>query len=216
MKVVKVYGALKDRLGEGVFNFDVDTPSEALRALISNFPGLDKWLIDSEKDGIGYRVLLGENQIEEENLTDLVLPWSDREVFKIIPVIAGAGRGGWRGIFMGAALIGASFLFPGAGMFGAGAGVIGAGATGFTLTALTAVGTIMSGIGASMILGGVSELISPTPPVQGMREVQRNRNYSFSGITNPAQTGVAVPIAYGRVFVGSAVISSGLDVDQVL
>ena len=56
MKVVKVYGALKDRLGEGVFNFDVDTPSEALRALISNFPGLDKWLIDSEKDGIGYRV----------------------------------------------------------------------------------------------------------------------------------------------------------------
>ena len=40
-----------------------------------------------------------------------------QEDIHIVPVISGAGRGTGR-ILLGAALIGASFLFPGAGMFG--------------------------------------------------------------------------------------------------
>ena len=42
MKVVKVYGELKKRLGgKSQFKFDVRTPAEALRALCANFPGLE-------------------------------------------------------------------------------------------------------------------------------------------------------------------------------
>ena len=37
---------------------------------------------------------------------------------------------------------------------------------------------------------------------------------SFSGVVNTGRQGLPVPIAYGRVFVGSAVISSGFDVDH--
>ena len=44
MKVVKVYGALKKRLGQSRFEFDVATPAEAVRALCANFPGLQKWV----------------------------------------------------------------------------------------------------------------------------------------------------------------------------
>jgi len=33
-------------------------------------------------------------------------------------------------------------------------------------------------------------------------------------VVNTAKQGLPVPIAYGHVFVGSAVLSSGLDVDQ--
>jgi predicted phage tail protein len=47
-----------------------------------------------------------------------------------------------------------------------------------------------------------------------LKEANRIQNFSFSGITNTSQQGLAVPIAYGRVVVGSAVISSGLDVDH--
>ncbi len=47
-----------------------------------------------------------------------------------------------------------------------------------------------------------------------LKEANRIQNFSFSGITNTSQQGLAVPIAYGRVFVGSAVISSGFDVDH--
>ena len=58
MKVVKVYGELKKRLwGKSQFKFDVRTPAEALKALCANFPGLDQWLLDSEKDGVAYKVL---------------------------------------------------------------------------------------------------------------------------------------------------------------
>tara|TARA_R100001443_G_scaffold116212_3_gene136043 strand:+ start:1158 stop:1802 length:645 start_codon:yes stop_codon:yes gene_type:complete len=214
MKVVKVHGVLEEKLGQSSFEFDVNTPAEAIRALTANFSGLDKWIVDSEQDGIAYKVLIGKTVIGEENFSDLGLPFSDRETFEIVPVIGGAGSG-FKQFLIGAALIGASFLFPGAGMFGSGAGIIGKGATGFALKAWTAAGTLLSGIGANMLLGGVAEMINPTQQPD-FKEVQRSKDYTFSGITNTAQQGVAVPIVYGRAFVGSAVISSGLDVDQLL
>ena len=111
MKVVKVYGALRERLGKCRFELDVATPAQAIKALCVNFPGLDKWLVDSEKDGIGYRVKVGRQQATPEDISVLGLPWSEREVFSITPVIAGAGGGNpVTSVLFGVALIGASFL----------------------------------------------------------------------------------------------------------
>ena len=59
MKVVKVYGALKERLGQGTFEFNVETPAQAIRALCANFIGLEKWFIDNDQNGIAYKVLVG-------------------------------------------------------------------------------------------------------------------------------------------------------------
>mgnify|MGYP003108413896 CR=1 FL=1 len=219
MKVVRVYGALKKRLGnQGSFEFDVRTPAEAIKALCANFEGLEKWLIDSEQDGIGYRVLLGKEEINEEKIQYLGYPWSAQDIFSITPVLTGSGRGG-RSFLFGAALIGASFLFPGAGMFGtyglggaAAAGTTGAAVVGSAF--MTGIGTALSGIGASLVLGGIAEIISPTPTMGDLTEANKLENFSFSGIINTAQQGLPVPIAYGRCFCGSAVISSGLDVEQ--
>jgi predicted phage tail protein len=52
MKVVKVYGALRKYLGQCRFQFEADTPAQAIKALCVNFPGLDKWLLDSEQNGV--------------------------------------------------------------------------------------------------------------------------------------------------------------------
>ncbi len=49
MKVVKVYGALRELLGKTRFEFVADTPAQAMRALLVNFPQLEQWLVDSEK-----------------------------------------------------------------------------------------------------------------------------------------------------------------------
>tara|TARA_Y100000592_G_scaffold41564_1_gene65884 strand:+ start:20666 stop:21367 length:702 start_codon:yes stop_codon:yes gene_type:complete len=213
MKVVKVYGALRERLGQCRFELNVATPAQAVKALCVNFPGLDKWLIDSEQDGVGYRVRVGKEEATPDDISILGLPWSEREVFSITPVVAGAG-GGFGRILFGALLIGASFAFPGAGLFGASA----FGAFGGPIAAagtLTTVGTALSAVGAGLVLTGVSQIISPTPPSGlELKEANRIQNFSFSGITNTSQQGLAVPIAYGRLFVGSAVISSGLDVDH--
>ena len=93
MKVVKVYGALRKKLGQCRFEFHAETPAEALKALCVNFPGLDKWLIDSEQDGVGYRVSIGKEKVTGDNAQRFCHPWSEREVFSITPVLAGAGQG---------------------------------------------------------------------------------------------------------------------------
>ena len=205
MKIVKVYGALKKRLGQGRFELDVATPAEAIRALCANFPGLQKWIIDSEQDGIGYKVKVGKESIEEDNLENLHLPWSERDVFSITPVLTGAGRG-WGKVLIGALLIGAAIMFPGA-QFGLGGFKAAAGYSGFQ----AAVGQI----GIAVTLMGVAEMISPVPPGPP-GEAEQLESFNFSGVVNTSRIGTPVPIAYGRVFVGSSVISSGLDVDQLI
>ena len=219
MKVVKVYGELRKRLGQCRFEFDVATPAQAVKALCVNFPGLDKWLIDSEQDGVGYRVKIGKEDVTPASSDLLAMPWSEREVFSITPVVAGAGGGVGR-IFLGVALIGASFFFPGAGLsgtsglLGAGQAIVGVSSTS-VLTA-AAIGSGLSAIGAGLVLSGAADIISPTAPpgLEASKEAAKMQNMSFSGVVNTARQGLPVPIAYGRVFVGAAVISSGFDVDH--
>ena len=203
MKIVKVYGALKKRLGQGRFELDVATPAEAIRALCANFPGLQKWIIDSEQDGIGYKVKVGKESIEEDNLENLHFPWSERDVFSITPVLTGAGRG-WGKVLIGALLIGAAVMFGPTGAWAGSSFTIGAGAA-----------KVMTSVGISVSLMGVAEMLSPVPP--GPPEDPNNvSSFNFSGVVNTSRIGTPVPIAYGRVFVGSSVISSGLDVDQLI
>jgi len=214
MKVVKVYGALRKRLGQCRFQFEADTPAQAIKALCVNFPGLDKWLLDSEQDGVAYRVTIGKEKITEEDLSPLVMPWSERQVFSITPVIAGAGRTGAM-IGIGIGLIALSFAIPGLAFGAVLAGQISSGVGNLILIG----GQIAGALGASLALGGVAQLISPqqtyTSTERG-NEAARFESFTFSGITNTAQQGLPVPICYGRAYIGSAVISSGLDVDQLI
>ena len=212
MKVVKVYGALRKKLGQSRFEFEAATPAQALKALCINFPGLDKWLIDSEKDGVGYRVMVGKEHVTDD-LSALVMPWSEREVFSITPVIAGAGRGLGQ-ILLGAALITTAILVPGA-QFGASGfkavALEGAKAATFGAKLAAAAGTL--GIGLTFF--GIAQAISPQPDVPDFDESAQLESFSFSNVVNTSRQGLPVPIAYGRVFVGSAIISSGTDVDEV-
>jgi predicted phage tail protein len=210
MKVVKVYGALRKKLGQCRFEFEVDTPAQAIKALCVNFPGLDKWLIDSEQSGMAFRASLGRERITEENLGVAVLPWSEREVFSITPVIAGAGQGVGQ-VLAGIGLVALALINP----FGAAA----IGTFGLTAPiAVTSLLTPVAGIGVSLILGGVAQMISPQPTTTFLergKEAARLESFSFSGIVNTSQQGMPVPVVYGRVFTGSAVLSSGLDVAQL-
>ena len=204
MKVVKVYGELKKRLGQGRFELDVATPAEAVRALCANFPGLQKWIVDSEQDGVGFKVKVGKDSIKEDNLEELHYPWSERDVFSITPVLTGAGRG-WGKVIVGALLIGAAIMFPGA-SWGMGGFKAAAGFSGFQ----AAIGQL----GIAITLMGVAEMLSPVPKMPD--DPEQLQSFSFSGVVNTSKIGTPVPIAYGRLFVGSSVISSGLDVDQLV
>jgi len=115
----------------------------------------------------------------------------------IVPVIKGAGRGLGQ-ILAGALLIGlAVFAGPAIG------GMLGGGAFGAAAT------KALGYIGTALLYGGVSQLLSPSPP--SIPEASKLQSFSFSGIVNVADQGLPVPICYGRVITGSVVISAGLN-----
>ena len=203
MKTVKVYGKLRELLGQCRFELNVSTPAQAFKALIVNFPELERFILDSEKDGVSYRMMVGRQHFGEHNMQDLGLPFGEKEVFSIAPVIAGAGGSVGR-ILLGAGLIATAFLVPGlgtslgtVGVFGKTLGVVSAG---------------IGAIGAGLALGGISEIISPTPKPQQRSEAERLQSFTFSGIVNTTTQGTPVPVILGRAYAGSVVISSGLDV----
>ena len=192
MKVVKVYGALRELLGQCRFELDVVTPSQAVKALCVNFPQLERWLLDSEKHGVAYRVMVGKQKATAEDVSPLLLPFGEREVFSITPVVTGAGGGGGvTSIILGVALVAVSIIVP---------------AATFGLTSMLGVGLV----GGSLILGGVAQLLAPTPTVPKFEDSPQSQleSFSFSGIVNTSRQGVPVPIVLGRAYAGSVVISS--------
>lgn len=211
MKVVKVYGELRKLLGQCRFELDVVTPAQAIKALCANFPQLERWLIDSEKDGVAYRVTLGKQKATEEDVSPLLLPFGEREVFSITPVIAGAGRGVGQ-VLLGVALIAVAIAVPAVAFSGGSFGV--ASGTFAAATFGTKLAIIGGNLGIALVLGGIAQMLSPTPQPRKFEEAQQLESFSFSGIVNTARQGVPVPIVLGRAYAGSVVISSGLDVEQ--
>lgn len=216
MKVVKVYGRIAEFVGARSFKADVSTPAEAVRFLLANFPGLEKFLVDGDREGYGYRVRVGGQPVMADD--ELQIPREKARTISIVPVLSGAG-GGLGQIFAGIGLIAASILLGpvGAVIGGLGAGVLGATAA-----------TVVAGIGFSLALGGVAQMLSPIPKLNtsmaggrasysgsqnGDRaDPKRLESYNFSGIQNTSSQGLPVPVIYGRMWVGSITISAGIDV----
>lgn len=203
LTTIRLYGQLAKFLKRRVFRAAVSTPAEAVRALLVNFPELEEHMVKQH-----YRVSIGNADIDKDELRN---PIGQQEI-RIVPVMAGAGKVGK--IIAGVALVVASiFLAPIL------APVLGAALAG-------GVATIAGGIGASLVLGGVSQLLTPTPTMGNYgtdqwsnsgrdAETDPQRSYSFSGVQNVSRQGVSVPIVFGEALVGSVVVSVGIDVDQV-
>jgi len=167
--------------------------------LVANFAGLDRHMAERE-----YVVCVGNTSIGVDELND---PIGKEDIF-ITPVIAGAG-GKYGRIILGAVMIGAAFATAGASVAAAGGLMTKAGwaaASWSTTTLFT--------VGASLVFGGIAELLNPPPKTPEMTEDPRN-SFNFSGITNTNAAGVPVPIVLGRTITGSVVVSAGIDTVQV-
>lgn len=190
LREIRVYGQLAEFLGQRVFHAVISSAAEAIRFLCANFPQLEEHMADRH-----YRVSAGRHQISLDELHDP----SGQAIIRIAPVVGGAG-GAFGRIAIGAALIAASFL-------------IGPTAT----VAGIKLATLTFGIGASLALGGVAQLLTPTPrqPTGPDSDSDPRKSYSFSGVQNTSRQGVPIPVIYGEVLTGSIVISAGIDVTQL-
>jgi len=206
LRKIKLYGPLAEFIGRRVLQADIATAAEAVRFLVANFPGVEQHMADQH-----YRVSTGAVNL---TLDEVHYPAGQEEV-RIVPVVVGAGGAAGK-IIAGVALIAISLALPGGGLFGASA----FGAFGGPIAAagtLTTVGTVLSAVGASLVLGGVAQLLSPVPKVAQGIDTQNDprKSYSFSGIQQTSRQGVPVPVVYGKTLTGSVVISAGVDTVQV-
>ena len=239
MKKVILRGELGKKFGR-VHWFDLCTVGEAVRALSANFDGFQQELCAAGERGIGYIVRVGRDAMG--NVNEIEYPTGQAEAISIIPVLHGAGCDNpVTNIISGVALVAAAIVLgPAAGGFlGLGAGLGGAAGAGAAIsmgligaTAATAIGYV----GVAMIVGGTSQLLSPTlseapatygatsPTRQRARdsftpennEVADNRaSYIFNGAVNLTAQGNPVPLLYGRMRVGSVVVSAGLSVEDI-
>lgn len=217
---VRLYGSLAKFIGQRCFMAEISSAAEAVRMLIANFPGLERHMADQH-----YRVIVDSY---DADLSEIHHPAAG--CIQIIPVIGGAGGGAGK-ILAGIGLIAASILLApvGGGFLGLGAGLAhaagGALATGFVSAGIAGA---IGAVGASLVLGGVAQLLSPTPQIGQYgpatpstfnttenTELDPQKSYSFSGIQNTSQQGSPVPLIYGEVYVGSVVISAGIDTDNI-
>ena len=200
LRKLKLYGQLAEFIGHKEFEIKVNSVSQAVSFLIHNFPEVECFMSPKY-----YQVKIGNYEITENEIHD---PIGQQDIH-IIPVISGAGGDTFQTILFGAALIGASFFFPGGGLFSyysvsgvsAGAGIG------------TLIGTGLSAIGAGLVLQGIGNILYPVedPSFEDNPQI----SFNFSGTQNTARAGTPVPIVYGEIFTGSVVISGDIDTEAV-
>jgi predicted phage tail protein len=195
LRKIKLYGKLAKFIGHRVLEADVATAAEAVRFLLANWPELEAHMSDQH-----YRVSIGSYDLELEELHHP----AGAAPISFVPVMAGAGAVGR--ILAGIAIIAFAVVTAGAGLI-PGLGL------GFGTSTAISIGLV----GLSLVVGGIAQLLTPTPKVaQGADEQDDPRkSYSFSGIQNTSRQGTPVPIVYGETIVGSVVISAGIDTVQV-
>lgn len=192
MREIRLYGFLGQKFGR-VHRLAVKSTAEAVRALCCTVSGFEQALIDHAP---GWKVWTGTTRIgDPEDLHD---PSSEREVIRIAPVVAGA-KSAFGQILIGVALVAAAFFTGGASLS----------AYGLAFSSLA--GQVAFGIGAALVLGGVAQMLAPHPKSTDTGDSAENKaSYIFNGAVNTVAQGNPVPVGYGRMIVGSAVISAGL------
>lgn len=193
LTTVTLYGPLGKEFGRD-WKLAVSSPAEALRLIEANKPGFKNWIRNSLGKYDRYKVIVDYHNGTKEHLDKDSFPLQ-RAVkrIRLVPIIAGAG-GGFGKMILGVLLIALSFT-----PFGA------------------PFAPFLQGAGVMLVLGGVTELISPRPKKSedaGIRE--DGTSYFFDGPVNTTQQGVPVPLMYGRVLAGSHAISAKVTVDQLL
>ena len=221
MQRVCLLGELGERFGAEHTYYNLRTPADAIKILCINKPEFKEFLLNSEENGIGYQVLQGGQDFGYE---ELLLPFGEKDLV-IAPVLSGSGDAGGQ-ILAGIGLIALTIITGGI----ASAGVALGG-----LFGIGTVGTAIVGIGASLVLGGIAQALVPQPQVPTLggfggalgggstRMGSRNRtngpesvtsgidgqqSYAYTGAANTVGVGATVPLAYGKVLIGSHLLKS--------
>ena len=186
---VRFYGSLK-QFGSD-FRLDCKTPAEVIHALTSQIPKLRQFI----QQGL-FTVRVGRDYFDNRYLEKgLSQKLKDDSVVHFTPTLKGSKRGGLFGVITGVALI---------------AGALALGPLGFSVIGANAA-WMVGGLGASLLLGGVAQMLTKMPSMSTGKDADKKQSTSFSNLSNMAAQGRPMPLAYGRIRVGSLIISQGVE-----
>jgi predicted phage tail protein len=193
MKTIYFHGALK-QFGES-YQMDAENPAMALRGLILQIKGLMQFIREGS-----FIVIRGKEEtgisLDE---TELSLSFGREDELHLIPYIAGSGGG--KGGSIAKAITGYILI-----------------AVGVALAPYTGGLSLgLSCFGLQMTITGVSQLMTAKPKATYNRgPVDQRPSFLFNGAINSSQQGVPIPLVYGRMRVGSVVISGGVSVEATV
>lgn len=200
---LRLHGDLGTAIGEN-WEFNVNSVQKALYALnmVTDF-AFNRYF-NNNRLGAKYRVLInGEDfrspvkEINKENSelitqTNLLYKVNDLNTIDIVPFIENSDSKvlGIVTMILGVVLVVLGTAFP-------------------PLAALIP-------IGIALFAAGTVALLSRPPAFQNFRNIDKfgNQSYLFSGPTNIIGEGGPVPVGYGRMLVGSQVISSSYSIQD--
>ncbi|MCW2242272.1 tail assembly protein [Azospirillum canadense] len=206
MTTIVLHGRLRREFG-GPFVLQVCSAAEAARMLIAQVPGFRAAL----REGY-YRIVYGPKAAVKRGRTmggyeigesDLTLR-TGAEAIHFVPVAAGAGRGAGKtilGAVIAVVAVVAAVYTGGASLSALGGSIAGTGIT-YGSVAL---------FGISMMVGGISQMLSPMPKAPNATETDKTNSYLLGGQLNIYEQGGPVPLVYGRYRVGTTLVSAGLD-----
>ena len=185
---VRFYGSLKQFGSE--FRLDCQTTAEIVQALTSQIPKLRQFI----QQGL-FTVRVGRDYFDIRYLEQgLSHKLKDDATVHFTPVLKGSKRGGLFGVIAGVAIIaGAIALGPLAGIIS------------------TNAAWIVGSVGASLLLGGVAQMLTKMPEMKQGTEKEKKQSTAFSNLSNMTAQGKPMPLAYGRIRVGSLIISQGVE-----
>ena len=212
LKKIKLYGKLRKFIGQTSFMADVASPAEAFRFLLANFPEVESHFYQHH-----YRIKMGETEISED-----LLHMKGEDDISIIPIVTGSGFvfAAAASLFSGAAAVVSTAVAATAAAVTTVAGAVVAGAAAISASGL--IGSIATTVLTSVAIDGITSLLSPTVDMGSFDDsgVELNAgmqasNFAFNGISNISRSGVALPVVYGERFVGSIIVSNGVDTVQI-
>ena len=185
---VRFYGSLKQFGSE--FRLDCQTTAEIVQALTSQIPKLRQFI----QQGL-FTVRVGRDYFDNRYLEQgLSHKLKDDATVHFTPVLKGSKRGGLFGVIAGVAIIASAIVL------GPLTGIISTNAA-----------WIVGSVGASLLLGGVAQMLTKMPEMKIGTEKEKKQSTAFSNLSNMAAQGKAMPLAYGRMRVGSLIISQGVE-----
>lgn len=218
LTTVHLVGELGQEMGRAEWHLDVKSVAEAVRAININTRGKLGEYLSGPAAKHYYRIGL----CAEDNVIDPTEAShrSGRATIFIMPAIKGSGNSGLGKAILGIGLIALAFMSAGAslgagmyGIFGGTAG-ISAGGSYIAVAGMGAFGTAVTAFGVSLLLGGISQMLSPKAQGDVTPEEQR-ASTTFPGNTTAVVQGGIIPVVYGRALVSPTPISVTVTNNQV-